>query len=125
MCLETTGNTPPGTSGAEALIFQQKLYIFGGHTVDGNTAELYCLDLLKREWMHLPVENRADQPAPRDKHKGWVYGNRCFFPRKLLTTVDLVNLLKSALLLKYKKSNRQVAEINGHLNHSCIKYHKI
>ncbi|XP_060578811.1 kelch domain-containing protein 1-like [Ruditapes philippinarum] len=71
----TEGDIPPGTSGASALLIASKMYIFGGHTEEGNTNELYCLDLQQLTWKRIIPETEL-LPSPRDKFTAWSYNNK-------------------------------------------------
>ncbi|XP_053402177.1 kelch domain-containing protein 2-like isoform X3 [Mercenaria mercenaria] len=75
---ETGGEVPPGTSGASAILLAGKMYIFGGHTEDGNTNTLYCLDLQKLTWKCLIPDSEL-LPSPRDKFAAWSYNNKLYY----------------------------------------------
>ncbi|WAR18638.1 KLDC2-like protein [Mya arenaria] len=68
---ETTGYIPPGTSGACAVIIDHKLYVFAGHTRNGNTNCLYYLDLTTLCWTNLtPTLATDDENEEQGVHKG-------------------------------------------------------
>ncbi|XP_060573402.1 kelch domain-containing protein 2-like [Ruditapes philippinarum] len=74
----TEGDIPPGTSGASGLLIASKMYIFGGHTKNGDTNELYCLDLQQLTWKHIIPESEL-LPSPRDKFTAWSYNNKLYY----------------------------------------------
>ncbi|OWF48599.1 Kelch domain-containing protein 2 [Mizuhopecten yessoensis] len=76
---ETTGQCPPGTSGASACLFDHFMYLFAGHTRDGNVNTLYKLDLHTLEWGSVEAALDSDLPSPRDKCVCWVHQNRLHF----------------------------------------------
>jgi len=71
----TKGDIPPGTSGAAAYHVGNSLYVFAGHTQDGNTNSLYKLDLQELAWTNLSDWTR-EWPSPRDKFACWSYDNK-------------------------------------------------
>ena len=77
----TKGDIPPRNSGSCGVLHGDYLYIFGGFhgldepgSMDGNSNQLYRLDLpsMTWEWLH-PI---GSQPAPCDKLAGWEYCNK-------------------------------------------------
>ena len=74
--LETTGDTPPGTSGACAVAIGNSMYLISGHTTAGHTNELYRLDLHSLCWKHIVITENSAKPSPRDKFVAWEYKNR-------------------------------------------------
>lgn len=71
---DTGGDVPPGTSGAVSALCEGKMYVFGGHTEEGNTNNLYCLDLRELKWKQ--IKPCSEQPSPRDKFTAWCYDNK-------------------------------------------------
>ncbi|XP_076313868.1 kelch domain-containing protein 2-like isoform X1 [Tachypleus tridentatus] len=71
------GSAPPGTSGATAIVVSDSLYIFGGYRDNGNTNDLYRLDLDSLMWEYVVGENVP--PVPCDKLVGWHYRDKLFF----------------------------------------------
>ncbi|KAK8778674.1 hypothetical protein V5799_019986 [Amblyomma americanum] len=67
----TTGDVPPGTSGALARALGDAMYLFGGFHTDRNTNQLYRLDLTTLLWD--VVEARGHRPTPCDKMAGWTH----------------------------------------------------
>lgn len=74
---ETEGDIPPGTSGASALLLDRKMYIIGGHTADGNTNDLFCLDLQQLKWTHINSDC-GPKLSPRDKFAAWSYNKKLY-----------------------------------------------
>lgn len=81
----TKGEYPPqGTSGAAAFVIGHNLYVFAGHTEDGNTNDLFKLDLRELRWSYLLSCQDSDSdsdgidntPSPRDKLASWTYDNK-------------------------------------------------
>lgn len=81
---ETTGFIPVGTSGACSCVIDNKMYVFAGHTMDGNVASLLYLDLNTMHWTNLtPTEDNRDRvedcilwPSPRDKFTMWTFNHK-------------------------------------------------
>ncbi|KAJ9589657.1 hypothetical protein L9F63_017146 [Diploptera punctata] len=80
----TKGDFPPSNSGSCGVVHGDYLYIFGGFhgvdepgSMDGNSNQLYQLNLITKRWIWLhPVGN---QPAPCDKLAGWQYLDKLYF----------------------------------------------
>ncbi|KND88254.1 Protein ral2 [Tolypocladium ophioglossoides CBS 100239] len=67
----TTGREPPPLVGATTTILGDKLYVFGGRILSRSrpaplTADLYELDLIRRNWTKL--QTTGDAPPPRYFH---------------------------------------------------------
>lgn len=71
------GESPPGTSGAVALLLQDHLYVFGGYQEEGNTNALFRLNLSNFTWDHLSPKGFI--PSPVDKLVGWKYDCKLYF----------------------------------------------
>ena len=79
---EEDENVPPTLSGACAISFGDKVYLFGGHrrsVIDGSSDiyfnDLFELDLRKFEWRKCLV--RGDLlPSPRSRCAGWHHENK-------------------------------------------------
>ncbi|XP_033734113.1 kelch domain-containing protein 2-like [Pecten maximus] len=76
---ETSGQHPPGTSGASACLFEHYMYLFAGHTEEGNVNTLYRLDLRTLEWEQVEPVPGCDLPSPRDKCVCWTHHNKLYF----------------------------------------------
>ncbi len=48
----------------------------GGHTDDGNSSEIYSLNLNTWSWKHLQVDQNDHKMSPRDKHTSWHHNNK-------------------------------------------------
>ena len=74
----TRGDVPTGTSGAAGYLVQGKLYVFAGHTKDGNTNSLYSLDLRTMHWTFIGPNEEEEEfwPSPRDKFASWQFENK-------------------------------------------------
>ena len=75
----TIGDVPPRMSGAKAEVVDHYLYLFGGHTRNGNANETYCLDLRNWMWSLVPIENNSEVFSPRDKFTSWTFGQRYYY----------------------------------------------
>ncbi|XP_069117177.1 kelch domain-containing protein 2-like isoform X2 [Argopecten irradians] len=76
---KTSGQCPPGTSGASACLFDHYMYLFAGHTEVGNVNTLHRLDLRTREWELVEPASGSGLPSPRDKCTCWVHQNKLYF----------------------------------------------
>lgn len=78
-CLKSEPQDCPfEVSGACACCHGDSVYVFGGHGGQGNSNELYRLDLKTSTW-HL-LESDQLYPSPRDKAVAWFYDKQfyCF-----------------------------------------------
>ena len=74
--LSTHGETtPPGTSGACAVVVNHVMYVFGGLVVNGSTNEAWALDLRTRRWLQIKIESDLQKPSPRDRFAAWEHDN--------------------------------------------------
>ncbi|XP_067119507.1 kelch domain-containing protein 2-like [Centruroides vittatus] len=71
------GTPPPGTSGATAVMVSDYMYLFGGYCDNGNTNDLYRLNLETLEWTY--IEPKGSPPTPSDKMVGWEYKDKLYF----------------------------------------------
>lgn len=71
------GRLPSGTSGCSAVVLNDNMYIFGGYRDNGNSNELYVLNLITSEWSL--VASNDPVPIPSDKLVGWQYQEKLFF----------------------------------------------
>lgn len=71
----TTGQKPPGLSGASTTVVGDMLYVFGGQEVDSKhvTRSMYQLDLVKRHWTKLAT--KGDHPPERYFHSMCALGD--------------------------------------------------
>ncbi|XP_038072124.1 kelch domain-containing protein 2-like [Patiria miniata] len=69
-----TRKSPPGMSGSCAACIGKHMYLFGGYYKNGNSNELYRLDLKTKVWKHLKPEGMP--PSPRDKVTCWSYQDK-------------------------------------------------
>ena len=76
LSLKTTGDIPPGTSGACAVAIGNSMYLICGHTSSGHTNELYRLDLHSLRWELIVIAKDSAKPSPRDKFTAWEHKNR-------------------------------------------------
>ncbi|KAM9842092.1 kelch domain-containing protein 1 isoform 2-T2 [Aulostomus maculatus] len=84
MCGEATwevfhmkGEVPPPMSGTCGCSLNGHLYIFGGCDDNGQTNQIYCVNLKdgKYEWREI-LHKSGSAPSPRDKLSCWVYKGR-------------------------------------------------
>ncbi|KAK7789706.1 hypothetical protein R5R35_012308 [Gryllus longicercus] len=80
----TKGDTPPRNSGSCGIIMDHYLYIFGGYhgeeepgSMEGNSNQLYRLDLSTKTWAW--IHPTGKQPVPCDKLVGWEYKGKLYF----------------------------------------------
>lgn len=71
----TTGQKPPGLSGASTTVVGDTLYVFGGQEVESKhvTRTMYQLDLVQRHWTKL--RTNGDLPAERYFHSMCALGD--------------------------------------------------
>ena len=74
---KTTGNIPPGTSGASGIILDKFLYVIFGHNELGNTSDVYRVSFHDCCWEVVSLTS-ASSPAPRDKLTAWQYENNIY-----------------------------------------------
>ncbi|XP_029973292.1 kelch domain-containing protein 1 isoform X2 [Salarias fasciatus] len=90
------GEVPPSMSGTCGSSLDGHLYIFGGCDDNGQTNQIYCVDLTdgKYTWRKI-MHEFGSAPSPRDKLSCWVHGGRLIYfggyGHKLLTDVDSRN----------------------------------
>ncbi|XP_056446343.1 kelch domain-containing protein 1-like [Gadus chalcogrammus] len=74
------GDVPPAMSGTCGCSLNGHLYIFGGCDSNGQTNEIYSVNLLdgKYTWKKISKASGAP-PSPRDKLSCWVFGGRITF----------------------------------------------
>ncbi|KAL2099288.1 hypothetical protein ACEWY4_005768 [Coilia grayii] len=87
------GEIPPSMSGTCGCSLSGEMFIFGGCCDDGQTNELFSVNLLDRKyiWKKRKHEN-GSVPSPRDKLSCWVYQDRIIYfggyGHKLLDDLD-------------------------------------
>lgn len=74
--LRDDDDMPLGTSGGSAAIVNDYLYIFGGYTDDGNSNNLYRLNLFSFKWELMEPGGLA--PTPCDKTSAWEHDGRLY-----------------------------------------------
>lgn len=78
-CMKTDLSLCPlEVSGASACCHGDDLYVFGGHGSQGNSNELYRLDLKTYTWHLLDPDV---SPSPRDKAVSWFYEKKLVIPK--------------------------------------------
>ncbi|KAK5857566.1 hypothetical protein PBY51_010803 [Eleginops maclovinus] len=91
-----SGEVPPSMSGTCGCLLNGHLYIFGGCDNNGQTNQIYCVDLTdgKYTWKKINYEI-GSAPSPRDKLSCWVYKGKIIYfggyGHKLLCNVDRTN----------------------------------
>uniref|UniRef100_A0A667ZE71 Kelch domain containing 1 n=1 Tax=Myripristis murdjan TaxID=586833 RepID=A0A667ZE71_9TELE len=76
-----TGEVPPSMSGTCGCSLNGHMYIFGGCDDDGQTNQIYCVNLSdgKYEWKKI-THDGGSPPSPRDKLSCWVHnGSKIVF----------------------------------------------
>lgn len=71
---KSSGQWPPGTSGASCVLLIPYLYVIGGHTDDGHVGHVYRLHLRKLIWEEVITSEPGLSPC--DKFATWVYEER-------------------------------------------------
>lgn len=72
------GDIPPRSSGGCGVVLQDTLYLFGGvEEFDGNTNDLYALNLLTLTWTLL--KPKGIPPIPCEKLVGWEHEGKLYF----------------------------------------------
>ncbi|XP_054169090.1 kelch domain-containing protein 2-like [Oppia nitens] len=72
----STTDIPAGTSGASCIISSHYLYMFGGYTEEGNSNQLFRLNLKNFQWKQL--EPLGKRPLACDKSVCWIYDNKMY-----------------------------------------------
>ncbi|KAM9786824.1 kelch domain-containing protein 1-like [Syngnathus typhle] len=91
-----TGEVPPSMSGACSCSLNGHMYIFGGCDDNGQTNQIYRVNLAGDHYAWTKVVHRVGSaPSPRDKLSCWVYKRRIIYfggyGHKLLAEVDRRN----------------------------------
>ncbi|KAF7201623.1 kelch domain-containing protein 1 [Nothobranchius furzeri] len=75
-----TGQVPPSMSGSCSSSLNGNMYIFGGCDDNGQTNQMYCVDLMdgKYTWKKI-LQEFGSAPSPRDKLSCWVYNGRLIY----------------------------------------------
>uniref|UniRef100_A0A3Q3JZA2 Uncharacterized protein n=1 Tax=Monopterus albus TaxID=43700 RepID=A0A3Q3JZA2_MONAL len=75
-----TGEVPPSMSGTCGCSLNGHMYIFGGCDDNGQTNQIYCVDLTDAKYMWSKIIHEIGAaPSPRDKLSCWVYNGSCSF----------------------------------------------
>ncbi|CAL8273543.1 unnamed protein product [Merluccius merluccius] len=75
-----TGDVPPAMSGTCGCSLNGHMYIFGGCDNNGQTNEIYSVNLLDGKYAWKKVsKGSGTPPSPRDKLSCWVFGDRIIF----------------------------------------------
>ncbi|XP_046648051.1 kelch domain-containing protein 2-like isoform X2 [Daphnia pulicaria] len=79
----TKGHIPPANSGACGVVVGDLLFIYGGYfgdpDLEGNSNNIYQLNLFTWIWTRLEPDSTRCKPLHRDKLIGWAYNNKVFF----------------------------------------------
>uniref|UniRef100_A0A3B4USP5 Kelch domain containing 1 n=1 Tax=Seriola dumerili TaxID=41447 RepID=A0A3B4USP5_SERDU len=69
-----TGEVPPSMSGTCGCSLNGHMYIFGGCDDNGQTNQIYCVNLTdgKYTWKKI-IHEMGSPPSPRDKLSCWIY----------------------------------------------------
>ncbi|XP_054651479.1 kelch domain-containing protein 1-like isoform X1 [Dunckerocampus dactyliophorus] len=91
-----TGEVPPSMSGACGCSLNGHMYIFGGCDDNGQTNQIYRVNLAGGEYKWMNVEHQIGcSPSPRDKLSCWLHKGRIIYfggyGHKLLAEVDRRN----------------------------------
>ncbi|CDQ78318.1 unnamed protein product [Oncorhynchus mykiss] len=69
-----SGEVPPPMSGTCGCSLNGDMYIFGGCNDNGQTNQLYCVNLLDGKYSWRKVNHKSgSSPSPRDKRTCWVF----------------------------------------------------
>uniref|UniRef100_A0A4W5LMN4 Uncharacterized protein n=1 Tax=Hucho hucho TaxID=62062 RepID=A0A4W5LMN4_9TELE len=69
-----SGEVPPPMSGTCGCSLNGDMYIFGGCNDNGQTNQLYCVNLLDGKYSWRKVNHKSgSSPSPRDKLSCWVF----------------------------------------------------
>ena len=60
------GMVPSERAGHSAIVYGEKLFMFGGEDPSGNTNDLFIFDFSKIEWKR--VQTIGTPPSPRSYH---------------------------------------------------------
>mmetsp|Transcript_16421 Transcript_16421/g.27826 ORF Transcript_16421/g.27826 Transcript_16421/m.27826 type:complete len:159 (+) Transcript_16421:214-690(+) len=70
--VSTTGQKPPPISHHSSIVYQNKMYLFGGSSRDSENLNMYSLDLVKNQWQvvrtHAVNNDKSNNPVSRDEH---------------------------------------------------------
>ena len=70
--VNTSGHKPPPISHHTSVVFNSKMYLYGGCSIDNENKNMYTLDLVKNQWQMIkPQAHLGDPeniPATRDEH---------------------------------------------------------
>ncbi|XP_062325407.1 kelch domain-containing protein 1 isoform X1 [Osmerus eperlanus] len=77
---QMSGEVPPSMSGTCGCSLNGDMYIFGGCDDNGQTNQLYCVNLLDGQycWRRM-IHESGSPPSPRDKLSCWVYTGRLIY----------------------------------------------
>ncbi|XP_045569877.1 kelch domain-containing protein 1 [Salmo salar] len=79
MC-KMSGEVPPPMSGTCGCSLNGDMYIFGGCNDNGQTNQLYCVNLLDGKYSWRKVNHKSgSSPSPRDKLSCWVFNGRLIY----------------------------------------------
>uniref|UniRef100_A0A8C9Z6L1 Kelch domain containing 1 n=1 Tax=Sander lucioperca TaxID=283035 RepID=A0A8C9Z6L1_SANLU len=75
-----SGEVPPSMSGTCGCSLNGHLYIFGGCNDNGQTNQIYCVNLTdgKYTWRKI-IHETGSAPSPRDKLSCWVYNGQIIY----------------------------------------------
>uniref|UniRef100_A0AAY4BSX7 Kelch domain containing 1 n=1 Tax=Denticeps clupeoides TaxID=299321 RepID=A0AAY4BSX7_9TELE len=74
------GEVPPSMSGTCGSTLNGQMFIFGGCCDDGQTNQLYSVNLQDRQFIWRKRKHQAGSPpSPRDKLSCWVYDDRVIY----------------------------------------------
>ncbi|XP_041703144.1 kelch domain-containing protein 1 isoform X2 [Coregonus clupeaformis] len=75
-----SGEVPPPMSGTCGCSLNGDMYIFGGCNDNGQTNQLYCVNLLDGKYSWRKVNHKSGStPSPRDKLSCWVFNGRLIY----------------------------------------------
>jgi len=72
--LEPTNKAPPSRDSHSCVIYQKKLYIFGGSGGSDSKNDMLEYDLATNQWRTL--ESRGNTPSPREGHSACLFDDR-------------------------------------------------
>ncbi|KAL0969620.1 hypothetical protein UPYG_G00229930 [Umbra pygmaea] len=78
MC-SMSGEVPSSMSGTCGCSLNGNMYIFGGCHANGQTNQLYCVNLLDGKYTWKRLEYNGSPPSPRDKLSCWVFSDRLIY----------------------------------------------
>uniref|UniRef100_A0A8C8IW14 Uncharacterized protein n=1 Tax=Oncorhynchus tshawytscha TaxID=74940 RepID=A0A8C8IW14_ONCTS len=89
MC-RMSGEVPPPMSGTCGCSLNGDMYIFGGCDDNGQTNQLYCVNLLDGKYTWRKINHKSGSPpSPRDKLSCWVFNGRQAFFKKQNNVDDI------------------------------------